>query len=56
MKSNESIYERVLAINKIDDQCQMYRETLEQKFISMKEINLKHCNEKNDALYYNDRL
>ena len=56
VKSNESIYERVLAINKIDDQCQMYREAFEQELISMKEIDLKHCNEKNDALYYNDRL
>ena len=34
----------------------MYRETFEQKFISMKRINLKHCNEKIETLYYNDRL
>ena len=34
----------------------MYRETFEQELISMKKIDLKHCNEKNDALYYNDRL
>ena len=56
MKFDESIYERVLAINKIDDQCQIYREVFEQKFISMKKVNLKHCNEKNDALYYDNRL
>ena len=56
IKFHESIYERIFAINKIDDQCQIYREIFEQKFISMKKINLKYYNEKNDVLYYNNRL
>ena len=56
MKFDESIYERIFAINKIDDQCQVYRDVFEQKFTSIKRVNLKHCNEKNDVLYYNNRL
>ena len=46
MKFVESIYERIFAINKIDDQCQIYREIFEQKFISIKRVNLKRCNKK----------
>ena len=34
----------------------MYRKTFKQKFISLNEINLKYYNEKNDVLYYKNRL
>ena len=54
--SNELIYKRILTINKTNDQCKIYRETLEQNLISMKKINLQDCHEKNDVLYRDDRL
>ena len=54
--SNKLIYKRILTINKANDQCKIYRETLEQNLISMKKINLQDCHEKNDVLYRDDRL
>ena len=56
VKSNEFIYERIFVVNKIDDQCQMYRETFNQNLISIKNVNLKQCHEKNEILYYDDKL
>ena len=56
MKFDEFIYERVFVVNKVDDDCTTYREIIEQNFISMNEINLRDCVEKNDALYRDDRL
>ena len=53
---DESIYERVLVVNKVDDDCTTYCEVIEQNLISMNEIDLRDCIEKNDALYRNDRL
>ena len=54
--SNELIYKRILTINKTDDQCKIYRETLEQDLISMKKVNLQDCHEQNDVLYRDDKL
>ena len=56
VKFDELIYERVLVVNKKDDDCKIYRETFEQDFTSINEINLQNCHEKNDVLYRNDRL
>ena len=56
IKFDESIYERVLVVNKIDDDCTTYREIIEQNFISMNEINLRNCIKINDALYRDNRL
>ena len=56
VKFDEFIYERILVVNKKNDDCKTYRETLEQNLTSMNEINLQNCHEKNDVLYRNDRL
>ena len=56
VKFDEFIYERILIANKIDDQCQMYREAFDQNLISMKSVNLKQCHEKDEILYYDDKL
>ena len=56
MKFDESIYERVFVVNKVDDDCTTYREIIEQNFTSVNEIDLRDCVEKNDALYRDDRL
>ena len=56
MKFDESIYERVLVVNKVDDDCTTYREIIEQNLISVNEIDLRNCVEKNDVLYRDDRL
>ena len=56
VKFDEFIYERVLAINKTNDQCQIYRETFNQNFISIENVNLKQYFEKNDVLYYDIKL
>ena len=53
---DESIYERVLVVNKTDDDCKIYREAFDQNLTFVNEINLRDCHEKNDVLYYNDRL
>ena len=53
---DESIYERVLVVNKADDDCKIYREALSQDLTFVNEVNLRDCHEKNDVLYYNDRL
>ena len=34
----------------------MYREIFDQNFISIKNVNLKRYYEKNEILYYNDKL
>ena len=56
VKFDEFIYERVFVVNKKDDDCKTYRETFEQDFTSVDEINLQNCHEKNDVLYRDDRL
>ena len=56
VESDESIYERILVANKTDDDCRTYRETFNQNFIFVNEINLRDCQKKNDALYYKNRL
>ena len=56
VESDESIYERVFVVNKTNDDCKIYRETLDQNLIFVNEVNLRDCHEKNDALYHNDRL
>ena len=56
IKFDEFIYERILIVNKIDDDCTTYREIIEQNFTSINEIDLRNCNKKNDILYRNDRL
>ena len=53
---DESIYERVLVVNKTDDDCKIYREAFDQNLTFVNEINLRDCHEKNDVLYHNDRL
>ena len=50
------IYERILVVNKTNDDCKMYRETFDQNLIFVDEINLRDCQERNDALYYDDEL
>ena len=56
VKFEKLIYERVLVVNKTNDDCKIYRETFEQNLTSMNEINLRNCHAKNDVLYRNDRL
>ena len=56
MKSNEFIYERIFVVNEIDDDCTIYRKIIEQNFISINEIDLRNCIEKNDVLYRKNRL
>ena len=56
VKFDELIYEQVLVVNKKDDDCKTYRETLEQDLTSVNEVNLQNCHEKNDVLYRDDRL
>ena len=56
IKFDKFIYERILIINKIDDNCTIYREIIEQNFTLINEIDLRNCNEKNDVLYRNDWL
>ena len=56
VKFDEFIYERILVVNKIDDDCKTYREVFEQDFISVNEVNLQDCQKKNDVLYRDDRL
>ena len=56
VRFDEFIYERVLVVNKTNDDCKTYRETLEQNLTSMNEINLRDCHAKNDVLYRDDRL
>ena len=56
VKFDKFIYERVLVVNKKNDDCKAYRETFEQDFTSMNEIDLQNCHEKNDVLYRDDRL
>ena len=56
VKFDESIYERVLVVNKTDDDCKTYREALEQDLTSVNEVNLQDCRETNDVLYRDDRL
>ena len=56
IKFDESIYERIFVVNRIDDDCTTYREIIEQNFNSMNEIDLRNCIEKNDALYQDDWL
>ena len=56
VKFDEFIYERVLVVNKKDNDCKTYRETFEQNLISINEINLQDYHEKNDVLYRDDRL
>ena len=56
VKFEKFIYERVLVVNKVDDDCKTYRDALEQDLISVNEINLRDCHAKNDALYRDDRL
>ena len=45
-----------IVVNKTNDDCKIYRETFDQDFTFVNKINLRDCHEKNDALYYNDRL
>ena len=56
VKFEKFIYERILVVNKIDDDYKTYRDAFEQNFTSMNEINLRNCYAKNDALYRNDKL
>ena len=56
VESDESIYERVLAANKADDDCRTYREAFSQGLTLVNGVNLRDCQEKNDALYYKNRL
>ena len=56
VKLDEFIYERIFVVNKTNDDCKTYRETLEQDFISMNEINLRDCHAKDDALYRDDKF
>ena len=56
VKFEKFIYERILVVNKIDDDYKTYRDAFEQNFTSMNEINLRDCHAKNDALYRDDRF
>ena len=56
VKFDESIYERILVVNKVDDDCKTYREALEQDLTSIDEVNLQDCQKNNDVLYRDDRL
>ena len=56
IKFDKFIYERILVVNKVDDDCTTYREIIEQNFILMNEIDLRNCIKKDDTLYRNDQL
>ena len=56
VKFEKFIYERILVVNKIDDDCKTYRDAFEQDLASMNKINLRDCHAKNDALYRDDKL
>ena len=56
VKFDNFIYERVFVVNKIDDNCKIYRDAFEQNFILMNKIYLRNYYAKNDVLYRNDKL
>ena len=50
---NESIYDRVLRVNKNDEFCIFCKKALIDELIFFKDINLKNCFIVNDAFYRN---
>ena len=51
-----NLYDQILEINIINENCSIYRETLKIKQIHSKNVNFKNCSIKNGILYRKNKL
>ena len=52
----ESLFDRVIQTNKSNENCQNYKQALNEEFIFFEKINFKNCTNRNDVLYKNNLL
>ena len=56
INAKNDLYERVLKVNKKNENCNAYRETLKAKKIAYDDISLIDCEMRNEALFKNNNF
>jgi hypothetical protein len=56
VNAKNDLYERVLKINKKNENCNAYREILKTKKIAHDDVNLIDCEMRNETLFKNDNF
>jgi len=53
---SQSIYQQILKINRIDENCTLLREVVSKDETQCEDIRLKNCRVQNEILYHDNQL